>query len=116
MVTVDQFRTYELKKLVLKKIVSIVITQQPQMMVQTIPLRTWSRPLCGCSCGDCCYSCWCSCLVGKEIAEALGDDGTMWCCLYFWCCCWVMGFIELDFLLNYLIKQYKRPWVALKSQ
>ena len=61
--------------------------QQPQMK-EAIELRDWSQTLCECSPGDCMLSCCCSCLVGKEIAEALGDSGTTWCCLY--CCCFYL--------------------------
>merc|ERR1712106_16555 len=71
-----------------------VVTQQPQMvMMQTVQLRPWSKSICQCDCANCCYATWCSCMVGKNVAELIGDDGTMWCCLYACCCCWTPFFI-----------------------
>merc|ERR1711892_732059 len=63
-----------------------VVTQQPQIVMQTVQLRPWSKSICQYDCGDCCYAMWCGCFVGKNVAELLGDDGLMWCCLYAWCC------------------------------
>merc|ERR1711892_398048 len=63
-----------------------VVTQQPHIVMQTVQLRPWSKSICQYDCGDCCYAMWCGCFVGKNVAELLGDDGLMGCCLYAWCC------------------------------
>merc|ERR1711970_688034 len=76
-----------------------VVTQQPQMMIQQpmmmqqVQLRPWSRSICQCDCGTCCKATFCHCCVGQDIAIALNEDGCMWCCLYYFFCCWTPCFV-----------------------
>merc|ERR1712131_138653 len=64
------------------------------MMMQTVQLRDWSQPdICGCTCDHCCYAFFCCCCAVKDIEDRQGGDGMMWCCLYFWCWCWIPFFL-----------------------
>ncbi|XP_075496273.1 protein PLANT CADMIUM RESISTANCE 2-like [Primulina tabacum] len=52
----------------------------PALQIQSLVPSTWSTGLCDCfsDCGNCCVTCWCSCITFGQVAEIV-DKGSTSC-------------------------------------
>ena len=58
------------------------ITTQPSAGKPTGSSGDFQNGLFGCACGSCLKSLFCPCLIAKDVANEVGDSGTLWCFAY----------------------------------
>lgn len=58
------------------------ITTQPSAGKPAGSSGEFQNSLFGCSCGSCLKSLFCPCLIAKDVANEVGDSGTLWCFAY----------------------------------
>ena len=58
------------------------ITTQPSAGKPAGSSGEFNNSLFGCACGSCCKALLCPCLIAKDVANEVGDSGTLWCLGY----------------------------------
>lgn len=99
------------------------ITTQPSAGKPAGASGDFQNGLFGCACGSCIKALFCPCLIAKDVANEVGDSGTLWCLGYlagiftgylpmYLCVCYQRGVLRQnrgidggccsDFILSYL--------------
>ena len=58
------------------------ITTQPSAGKPAGASGDFQNGLFGCACGSCIKALCCPCLIAKDVANEVGDSGTLWCLGY----------------------------------
>ena len=70
------------------------VTEEPKAL-EVSAQGEFKESLCACGgdCGSCMKAVFCPCLVAKDVANHIGDNGSLWCALYILGCC-IGGFVS----------------------
>ena len=65
------------------------VTEEPKTIGENANGGEFKEGLCSCGgdCGSCMKATFCPCFVAKDVAEHMGESGSLWCALYFLGCC-----------------------------